>query len=179
MNRTYVLLDRDGTIIYDRHYLADPAGVELLPGAAAGLRKLRELDCGLIVVTNQSGIGRGYFDEPTLGRIHDRMCELLAAEKIALDAIYFCPHATADACDCRKPKPGMAVQAAREFGFDPRTSFVIGDRPGDVELGRAIGATSILVRTGVGQETERDGSCTPDFVGDDLTAVAEFIAGRI
>lgn len=179
MTKTYVLLDRDGTIIYDRHYLADPAGVELLPGAAAGLRRLCELGCGLIVVTNQSGIGRGYFDEPTLGRIHDRMRVLLAAEKVTLDAIYFCPHTDDDACGCRKPQPGLATHAIRDFGFDPRTSFVVGDKCVDVELGRAIGATSILVRTGSGQETERLARCTPDFIGDDLVQVADWIAKKM
>lgn len=179
MTRIYVLLDRDGTIIYDRHYLADPAGVELLPGAAAGLRRLRELGCGLIVVTNQSGLGRGFFDESTLDRIHDRMRELLAAENVTLDAIYFCPHTDDDACDCRKPQPGLALQAARDFALDLKSCYLVGDKCVDINLGRAVGASSILVRTGYGKETERAGKCPADFVGDDLTQVAEWIATRI
>lgn len=179
MNRTYVLLDRDGTIIYDRHYLADPAGVELLPGAATGLRRLQQLGCGLIVVTNQSGIGRGYFDEPTLGRIHDRMRELLAAEHVTLDAIYFCPHTDDDACGCRKPQPGLATQAARDFELDLRRCYMVGDKCVDVELGSRVGATSILVRTGYGREAERQGKCRAEFVADDLVAVAEFVAAKI
>lgn len=179
MTRIYVLLDRDGTIIYDRHYLADPAGVELLPGAAAGLRRLRELGCGLIVVTNQSGLGRGFFDESTLDRIHDRMRELLAAENVTLDAIYFCPHTDDDACDCRKPQPGLALQAARDFALDLKSCYLVGDKCVDINLGRAVGASSILVRTGYGKETERAGQCPADFVGDDLTQVAEWIATRI
>lgn len=179
MKRTYVLLDRDGTIIYDRHYLADPAGVELLPGATDGLRKLQQLGCGLVVVTNQSGIGRGKFDEPMLARIHERMHELLAAEQIRLDGVYYCPHIDEAACLCRKPKTGMAEAAARDFDFDLRTSYVIGDRWGDVELGRAVGATSILVRTGVGRETEQEARSIPHATFDDLAAAAEWIAGRM
>lgn len=179
MKRTYVLLDRDGTIIYDRHYLADPAQVELLPGAADGLRRLRDAGCGLVIVTNQSGIGRGMFDEPTLGRIHERMHELLAAEEIRLDGVYFCPHVDEAACLCRKPKTGMAEAAARDLGFDLASAFVVGDRWGDVALGRNVGARSILVRTGAGRETETEARFAPDFICDDLAAAAEWIAAKL
>ena len=152
--------------------------MELLPGAVDGLRRLAELDCGLVVVTNQSGVARGYFDEPMLARIHARFEALLAAEGIRLDAIYYCPHGSEANCECRKPRPGMALRAAREHGFDLKQAVMIGDRPGDVELGRAVGATSILVRTGVGEETERSGECRADFTADDLRAAAEWIAAR-
>jgi D-glycero-D-manno-heptose 1,7-bisphosphate phosphatase len=179
MARTYVLLDRDGTIIYDRHYLSDPAAVELLPGAAEALRRLTDLGCGLIVVTNQSGIGRGYFDEPTLARIHERFEALLADESIRLDAIYYCPHTDEAACGCRKPLPGMAERAARDFGFDLARAFVVGDRHGDIDLARAVGAKGILVRTGVGGETEREARCAPHHTADDLTAAAAWIAEQI
>lgn len=179
MKRIYVLLDRDGTIIYDRHYLADPAAVELLPGAADGLRRLRDAGCGLVVVTNQSGIGRGMFDEPTLARIHERMHALLADEEIRLDGVYFCPHTDEAACTCRKPKAGMAEAAARDLGFDLTSAFVVGDRWGDVALGRNVGATSILVRTGAGRETEAEARVAPDFTCDDLAAAAEWIAARL
>jgi D-glycero-D-manno-heptose 1,7-bisphosphate phosphatase len=177
--KRFVLLDRDGTIIVDRVYLADPAGVELLPNAVAGLRRLRELGFGLVLVTNQSGIGRGFFDEATLRRIHDRLVDTLAAEGIALDGIYFCPHVDDDDCGCRKPRPGMAEQALREHGFDAAQSFVIGDRDPDIGLARAIGARSILVRTGGGLETEREKKCVPDYTADDLLAAADWIAQRI
>ena len=179
MNTTYVLLDRDGTIIFDKHYLANPDDVELLPGAIDGLRRLAELGCKLIVVTNQSGVARGYFDEPTLARIHERMRVLLAAEGIQLDALYYCPHSIDDACRCRKPQPGMAEQAAAAFGFDLNAAFVVGDRCTDLNLARAIGATSILVRTGVGVETENDAECIADFVANDLRDAAEFVAQKI
>lgn len=178
-NKTYVLLDRDGTLIVDRHYLADPNGVELLPNATAGLRRLRELGCGLVVTTNQSGVGRGLIPLDALTQIHARLSAMLAAEGITLDGIYSCPHVDDDGCECRKPRAGMAQRAAREHGFDLRRAYVIGDREPDVGLARAAGATSILVRTGGGRETERDGQCTPDHTADDLLAAAEWIAGRI
>jgi D-glycero-D-manno-heptose 1,7-bisphosphate phosphatase len=178
MPKTIVLLDRDGTIVNDPGYLADPEALVLLDGVAAGLRRLREVGCGLVVVTNQSGIGRGLFDEATLARIHDRLRELLAAEGAPLEAIYFCPHVEEDGCRCRKPQPGMAEQAAREHGFDLRAAYVIGDREADVGLARAIGATSILVRTGMGRKTEDRGECRPDHVADDLRSAAQWIATR-
>jgi D-glycero-D-manno-heptose 1,7-bisphosphate phosphatase len=177
--KPFILLDRDGTIIDDGHYLADPNGVALIPNAAAGLRRLRELGCGLVVVTNQSGVGRGFFDLPTLARIHDRLEASLAAEGVTLDGIYFCPHVDEDACRCRKPKPGMAEQAAGEHGFDLSQAFVIGDRDPDIGLARAAGATSILVRTGGGLHTEREKKSIPDYTADDLLDAAEWIAARI
>ncbi len=173
--KPYVLLDRDGTMIVEREYLADPASVELLPGAAEGLRKLQAAGFGLVVITNQSGIGRGYFDEAALAAVHVRMQELLTSEKITLDGIYYCPHVDEDGCDCRKPRTGLAEQAARELGFDAATAFVIGDKAIDVELAEALGAASILVRTGYGAATEQKGNCRPDYVADDLSAAADTI----
>lgn len=174
----YVLSDRDGTMIVEREYLADPAGVVLLPGAAEGLRRLQAAGFGLAIVTNQSGIGRGYFDEAALAGVHARLRELLAAEGVALDGIFYCPHVDADDCRCRKPRPGLVEQAAQELKFDPRQAFVVGDKDVDIALGQAVGATSILVRTGYGAEHERKGTCRPDFVVDDLLAAAELIRKR-
>ncbi|MBA4016156.1 MAG: D-glycero-beta-D-manno-heptose-1,7-bisphosphate 7-phosphatase [Pirellula sp.] len=173
--KRYVLLDRDGTMIIEREYLAHPDGVELLPKAAEGIRKLQATGFGLVVITNQSGIGRGYFDEAGLAAIHARMCELLAQEQITIDGIYYCPHTVEDACDCRKPRPGLALQAAGELGFDASQAFVIGDKALDVELADAIGAVSVLVRTGYGAAVEKKGTCRPDFVVDDLAAAADAI----
>jgi D-glycero-D-manno-heptose 1,7-bisphosphate phosphatase len=170
--RRFVLLDRDGTITVERNYLSDPDEVELLPQVGAGLRRLAQNGLGLIVVTNQSGIARGYFNEQRLGEIHRRMNQLLAAEGVRLDAIYFCPHSPEENCGCRKPKPGMVEQAAREFGFDPRQTFVIGDKPCDIDLGHAVGATTLLVRTGYGAQIEAAGESTAHDVVDDLLAAA-------
>lgn len=173
--RRFVLLDRDGTITVERNYLSDPDHVELLPQVGAGLRCMAQMGLGLIVVTNQSGIARGYFDEGRLAEIHGRMNELLNVERVRLDGIYFCPHAPEENCGCRKPKPGMIEQAAKEFGFDPRQSVVIGDKPCDIDLGHAVGAKTLLVRTGYGAEVEANGQSTAHEVVDDLVAAA----GRI
>ena len=173
--KTFALLDRDGTVIADRHYLADPAGVELLPGAADGMRRLRDAGVEMAIVTNQSGVGKGLFTAAALEAMHDRLRELLAAEGVAVRGIYYCPHTAADACRCRKPLPGLAEAAAQELGIDLTRAFVVGDKEADIDLARAVGATGILVRTGYGAETERAGACRPAAVVDDLGAAAEFI----
>jgi D-glycero-D-manno-heptose 1,7-bisphosphate phosphatase len=177
--KRYVLLDRDGTIIADRHYLSDPEGVELLPGAVEGLRALKRLGLGLLVVSNQSGLGRGYFQEQDLWAVHMRLRQLLAAEGLQLDGSYYCPHLPEDACACRKPAPGLVEQAAQEQGFEPSLCFVIGDKRSDVELGLAVGAVSILVRTGKGREHEALPGPAPHYVVDDLEQAARVIAGLL
>ncbi len=175
--RRFVLIDRDGTLNVERDYLSDPAGLELIPGSAEGLRLLRQLGLGLAVITNQSGIARGYFTLETLNSIHERLAKLLKTEGITLDGVYICPHGPDDDCDCRKPLPGLALQAAAELGFDPGQAFVIGDKAADVELGRAVGAKTILVSTGYGKGYE--GKCRPDHVADDLLAAARWIALQV
>lgn len=177
MTRRYAVLDRDGTIIAERHYLSDPEQVQLLPGAAEGLRRMADLGLGLIVVTNQSGVARGYFDLRRVDEIHQRMRRLLAVERVRLDAIYVCPHGPAEDCPCRKPRPGMLLEAAQKFGFEPRACFVIGDKPCDIELGQAVGATTILVRTGYGADYASQDIAGVDHVADDLAVAAEIIAG--
>jgi len=170
--RRFVLLDRDGTIIEERCYLADPRQVEVIPGAVEGLRQLSQLGLGLAVVTNQSGVARGLLDLARLNSIHDRMRELLAAEGVRLDAIYSCLHAPQDDCACRKPRPGMVQAAASELSFEPREAFVIGDKACDIQLGQAVGATNLLVRTGYGALTAAEAATTPDYVVDNLQQAA-------
>lgn len=171
----FVILDRDGTIIRERHYLANPAEVELIPGASLGLRRLQALGFGLVVVTNQSGVGRGLFTHDCLDRIHRRLADLLELEGIRLDGIYSCPHVPEHNCHCRKPRPGLVRQAAEELSFDPEESIVIGDKPCDIELGRAIGAATLLVRTGYGAQVEAEGKTAADGIADDLDAAATII----
>ena len=173
--RQFVILDRDGTIIVERHYLSDPLQIEILPGAARGLRQLLAMGLGLVIVTNQSAVGRGLFDEAHLDLIHRRLCELLKTEGIQIEGIYFCPHLPDDDCSCRKPKPGLVERAASDLDFDLRSSFVIGDKPADIEMGRQVRATTFLVRTGYGAEFVGDPTVNPDYVADDLSAAAQTI----
>lgn len=173
--RPFVLLDRDGTIIVERHYLADPGQIEFLPGAITGLRHLRTMGLGLVMLTNQSAVGRGFFDETQLDLIHRHLLELLNHEGVHLEGIYFCPHTPENNCSCRKPRPGLAERAAKELDFDLQASFLIGDKPADIELGRNVGATTFLVRTGYGAGFVNDPTINPDYVADDLSAAAQII----
>lgn len=171
-----VLIDRDGTLNVNKHYLSDPAQLELIPRAAEALKLLSELGLTNAVITNQSAIGRGFFDEQRLTEIHDKLKELLAAEGAKIDAVYFCPHTPDDDCNCRKPLPQMAYQAATDFTADLKKSFVIGDNECDIELGKNIGATTILVRTGHGIKTEQEGKVSPDYTVEDIHKAAILIA---
>jgi D-glycero-D-manno-heptose 1,7-bisphosphate phosphatase len=174
-HRRFVLIDRDGTIIKECHYLSDPERVELLPGAAEGLRLMQEMGLGLVAVTNQSGIGRGFFDEVRLGEIHQRLRELLAVAGVSIEDIFFCPHTPADDCQCRKPRTGLVKQAAEKYGFNPQESFAIGDKPCDIELGQRAGAKTFLVRTGYGAEVAVSKTVSPDYVVDNLLEAAWII----
>ncbi|MEX2584444.1 MAG: HAD family hydrolase [Gemmatimonadota bacterium] len=146
--RTAVFLDRDGTIIEDRRYLGDPAGVELLPGAADAIARLNEAGFPVIVVTNQSGIGRGYFGEPEYRAVQARLGELLEKSGARVDASYHCPHAprASPACCCRKPLPGLFERAAAEHRLDLYRSVYIGDRVRDVLPGVSLGGEGYILR---------------------------------
>lgn len=177
--RRWVVLDRDGTIIEEKHYLSDPCQVELIPGAANGLRQLQTAGLGLVVITNQSGIGRGYFDSARLGLIHQRLRRLLEAERVYLDGVYFCPHTPEDGCPCRKPKTGLLESAAKDLNLDPKACFVIGDKASDIEMGQRAGAATLLVRTGYGSEVETVGASTPDHVVSGLLEAAGVIQSTL
>ncbi len=172
-----VILDRDGTVIVDRDYLSTAEEVELLPNAARGLRQMAGLGYRLIIVTNQSGVARGRFDEARLAEINARMEELLRDEGVELAGIWFCPHHPDEGCACRKPNTKLVEEASDALGFEPRRAVVIGDKASDMELGRRIGATTILVRTGYGAETAAGGAIKPDHVADDLLEAAHMVAG--
>jgi D-glycero-D-manno-heptose 1,7-bisphosphate phosphatase len=173
--RRFVLLDRDGTLNIERGYLSDSGEFALLPGVLEGLRHLCSLGLGLVVVSNQSALGRGHFDLTRLEGIHNRMCELLAQSGIVLDAIFFCPHTPEDYCACRKPKVGLGLQAAAHLGFYPKECFMIGDKKSDIAFGKRLGATTLLVRTGYGAEVEVAGEHGADYVVDDLREAAQVI----
>jgi D-glycero-D-manno-heptose 1,7-bisphosphate phosphatase len=139
------LIDRDGTIIVDKVYLRDPDGIEFTPGAIEGLRLLRDAGFALVLITNQSGIARGYFDAARLEQIHDRLKSMLAAEGLRLEAIYVCPHGPDDGCDCRKPAPGMVKSAMRDLGFGPGEAILIGDSDADMGAAAAAGVAGLRV----------------------------------
>jgi D-glycero-D-manno-heptose 1,7-bisphosphate phosphatase len=173
MSRSFAVLDRDGTIISECHHLCDPDQVELIDGAASGLRELIEMGLGLVIVTNQSVVGRGMIDEAGLERIHGRLRQLLEAQGVQIDGIYWCPHRPEAGCACRKPGTALLEQAARDLHFEPATSFVIGDKECDIDLGRSVGATTLLVRTGHGAEVAA--TARPDFIVDDLGHVPSVV----
>jgi len=173
--RQFVLLDRDGTLNIERHYLSDPDEVTLLPNTVVGLRQLQALGLGLVVITNQSGVGRGMFDIQRLNAIHERLTMLLEGQGVTLDGIYFCPHTPEDNCQCRKPKPGMAFWAADDLGFSLPHTFVIGDKACDIGIGHNVGATTLLVRTGYGEDEAQYGQSNPHFIVADLLEAAQTI----
>ncbi len=173
--RAFIILDRDGTIIEERGYLSDPDQVTLLPGAGQALRELKQMGYGLVIVTNQSAVGRGYFDETRLQLIHARLRDLLAAEGVQLDGVYICPHKPDDGCLCRKPEVGLVQTASKELGLNPGSSIVIGDKASDIEMGRRAGAKTILVRTGYGAEVAAGNTAAADYVVDDLPAAAALV----
>lgn len=180
MTRRFALVDRDGTINEERHHLRDPDELALIPGAAEALVRVREdLDMGIVVVTNQAEVGRGNMTIEELDRIHERLRAMLAAQGARVDAIEVCPHRPEDACACRKPAPGMAMAAAARLGFALEDSFVIGDHAGDMGMGRAIGATTVFVRTGHGIEEEAAAAPLADHLADDLAGAVAIIAGLV
>jgi D-glycero-D-manno-heptose 1,7-bisphosphate phosphatase len=167
-----VILDRDGTIIVDRHYLSDPAELELLPNAADGLRYLSQRGYRLVVITNQSGVGRGMFSLRRLDEINARFSDMLRAIGVQIEQIYCCPHAPQALCNCRKPNLGLLARAAFELQFNPRDAIVIGDKPTDIEFGRRARATTILIATNPGVSSNEP---APDFVATDLLDAAHKI----
>lgn len=173
----FVLLDRDGTLIVDRHYLADYRLVKLLPGAAEGLKNMLAMGLGLVIISNQSGIGRGYFGTEELDLVHKRMMELLSTEGVTIHGTFYCHHAPADNCKCRKPQTGLVEMAASTLKFDPAQSFMIGDKSCDINLGKNINATTFLVQAGHQEFKERNPPY-PDYIVNDLVETSEII-GKI
>ena len=174
-----VFLDRDGTLNIDSGYLKSPDDLTVLPGVGAALAKLKQAGARLIVVTNQSGVGRGYFTSKDLEAIHSKLRLLLAEDGVTLDGLYFCPHHPDDRCNCRKPARGMVDRALAELHVDLSRAYVVGDSARDVELARQVGAKGLLVMTGpsgaeaLADLTARD--LSPDHVADDLSQAVEWI----
>lgn len=178
LRRRFVLLDRDGTLIVHRPYLGRVDQVELVPGVVEGLQNLSRLGFGLAVLTNQSGIARGYFTVDDVERIHAKIREELAAAGVVIDGFYCCPHIPEDHCTCRKPEPGLALQAASQLGFELAESCVIGDNACDIQLGARIGATTFLVENEFSVPRPELEVLHPDYSVGDVEEAARIIADR-
>ena len=157
-----VFLDRDGTIIEDVHYLADPDHIRWLPGAIEALKLIADHGFLLVVITNQSGVARGFFGEELIKTVHARLESELEALGVRVAGWYYCPHHPSEGrppyrqeCGCRKPRPGMVLRAARELGIDLSRSYTVGDSLRDVECGLNAGTSPILVETGKGTEEKK------------------------
>ncbi len=180
--RPAIFLDRDGTIIELRDYLRSLDEIVLLPRAAEGLKLLADAGYLLIIITNQSGVARGYFDEEFVRAANDKLNEMLERRGVAIDAVYYCPHHPMYGsegykvdCNCRKPKPGMIDRAAADFDIDLRRSWVIGDNEPDIKLAANAGLRSVLVRTGYGGALAVQEYVCAKIVAADLYEAAERI----
>jgi D-glycero-D-manno-heptose 1,7-bisphosphate phosphatase len=165
-----VFLDRDGTLICDADYCSNPNQVRVFNGASEALGRLRKRGYKIIVITNQSGIGRGFFTVAQYRAVEAEVLRQVGPDLI--DATYFCPDVPGQPSRCRKPAPGMILEAAREHNIDLGRSFFIGDKEIDVECGRNAGVRTIRVRTGFDKMTDGSGA---DWVAEDLSAAAEII----
>ncbi len=177
-----VFLDKDGTLVEDVPYNVDPARIRLAPGAGEGLRLLRQVGYRLIVVSNQSGVARGYFGEAALRAVETRLRELAVEAGAEVDGFYYCPHyaggvvqAYAVECTCRKPAPGLILRAAADLGIDPDASWMVGDILDDVEAGRHAGCRTVLLDNGHETEWLIGPERVPDVTAADLLEAAEVI----
>lgn len=178
-----VFLDRDGTLNVNTGYVGDVENVVLVPQAAEGARMLSEAGFALVAVSNQSGIARGYFSEADADAVDARLRELLGARGVRMTAMYRCPHwpederpASAQPCDCRKPKPGMLLRAAADLHLDLSQSWMVGDRLLDMQAGRAAGCRCVLVRGVPAHHLEEDfSSAPPEYRAADLRDAAQYI----
>lgn len=171
MKQRALFLDRDGTLVHHRRYPSRPDELRLYDHIEVGLREMQSLGFRLVVVTNQSGIARGYFTEEDLQRMHTYLSSILEQLGVRLDAIYYCPHHTAGVlqrfaipCTCRKPQPGMLLRAAADLDLDLRRSWFIGDTLADVEAGNRAGCHTILVDSGTAYHPPEQPVRSPDFV---------------
>ncbi|HEY6944972.1 MAG TPA: HAD family hydrolase [Candidatus Acidoferrum sp.] len=177
--RAAVFVDRDGTLCEEVGYLNHVSRFRMFPFVVPALRRLNEAGYPVIVVSNQSGVARGYFPESLLHEVTELMKQQVSEEGAKIDAVYYCQHASSENCFCRKPKIGMLECAARDHAIDLQRSFVVGDRYIDVELARNAHARGILVRSGYGEGElawhAREWSAPPDFVAKDFAQAVDWI----
>jgi D-glycero-D-manno-heptose 1,7-bisphosphate phosphatase len=173
-----IFIDRDGTVSEEVGYMYHAGLFRPFPWTGQAIRRINESEMKAILVTNQSGLGRGYFSEETLVEVHAVLQAELARFQAHLDAIYYCPHSPDAGCDCRKPNPGMLIRASREFGIDLKDSYFIGDRYLDVQTAHSVGARSVLVLTGDGRTElarRKNETIQPDIVSETLLTAVETI----
>ena len=177
--RPAVFLDRDGTVAEEVGYVNHASRFRMFPSAPAAIRKLNDRSLPVFIVTNQSGVGRGYYPESLVHTVHSLMAEQLATAGAHVDGLYYCPHAPGDSCSCRKPGTGMLERASLEHGIDLKRSFVVGDRHNDIALAHRAGSRGILVRTGHGEGEllwhASKWTSQPDFVAADLSGAVDWI----
>ena len=173
-----VILDRDGTINHDsEHHVRSPEEWRPIKGSIEAIARLTQAGYRIVVATNQSGIARGYFDTRTLLEIHEALQRAAAQAGGRVDAFFFCPHAADSACACRKPQPGMLLEAARRFNVSLEDTYMVGDARRDVEAAAAAGARPVLVLTGKGKKTQQEGELPAGTqVFPDLAAFAQHLA---
>jgi histidinol-phosphate phosphatase family protein len=174
--RRAVFLDRDGTVARYMEYCRRPEDLELLPGVGRAIRMLNRAGFSVVVVTNQSAVARGWLTTEELRRIHEGMHRQLKRSGARVDAVYVCPHHPDDGCGCRKPRPALLQQAARDLGLSLPRSYTVGDRLLDVQSGHAAGTTAILVRSG--HPSEEDHGIAPDYEAPTLLEAVRWILQR-
>ncbi|MEA2034136.1 MAG: HAD family hydrolase [Euryarchaeota archaeon] len=176
MKKAAVFLDRDGTINFDSGYVSSPADLKIFPAALRGLKLLSEKGFSLFIVTNQSGLARGYFSENDLDDIHRRLLGDLKREGITIDEIAVCPHHPDEGCNCRKPSPLLVRRLANRHGLDLRRSFFVGDKLTDIRTGINAGCRTVLI-TPPDSRQQAEGEEKPDYVAADLEEAARWIIG--
>ena len=179
LRRKAVFLDRDGVICENRDdYVKSWEEFVWIPGAKKALSRLRRHGYITVVITNQSAIGRGIVSRETVDKIHQRMGEEVAQTGGKIEKIYYCPHKPEDGCSCRKPEPGLLLQAAEDLKLDLRTSYLVGDAITDIEMGHKIGSRTIMVKTGKGLSELADKNrwkIRPDYIAQDLSEAVDLI----
>jgi histidinol-phosphate phosphatase family protein len=179
MSSPAIFLDRDGTLLTERGYLADPKKIFFYRGVFSALRKLKKAGFKLIVVTNQSGVARGFLTMATLKKINREFTRRLARNGVRIDGIFFCPHAPDAGCVCRKPKPTLALRAARQKGIDIKRSYVIGDQWTDMKLSKNLGVPGILVLTGAGRASRRKAGPLASKISSNFPTAAGWVLSRL
>jgi len=173
VSSSYILLDRDGTIIKHVPYLVDPDFVELLPNAIEGLQNLANLGYSFGIITNQSAIGRNIASKVAVESVNNKVLALLAQQGVIISFVLMCPHTPEDHCECRKPLPQLGLKAIDQYGIDSSSSYMIGDMDLDIEFGKAIGFRTIKIKS------ETHGESQPDCATIDLLSAAKYIHSQM